>query len=348
MNHKGQLFLLLIQSVCITWLVILEFNDYAFGMFEMPRWALLAALCVTTGLLIFIRFRVRTRLKQMTVELRRAMSGNLKTRLFAKDDNIWNEVIFSINELLEQLENVQIETIQSEAARKSLLSSISHDIRTPLTSIIGYVTALKDQVAISEQEQREYLEIVSRKSDELKVLIDEIFTMAKLDADEMPQVAESLDFTEMAREALIAFLPELNIYGIELKVQIPDEKCLILADRLSVMRIIGNMIKNAMYYGREGKVLGVELAEVSDEYQLLIWDQGPGISKAELDHVFERMYRTDPSRNVSSGGSGGGSGLGLAIAKALVEKNSGRIWAESIPWHRTVFGIAFKKQLRIK
>ncbi|XEC94879.1 sensor histidine kinase [Paenibacillus tarimensis] len=340
MNHNQHLlFIFIIQSIVITGLLILEFNDDAP---EMIRWSLLAVLCVTSGFLYFLRFRSLTRLKQMAAELRRASNGNLKTRLFAKDDEVWNEVIFSINELLEKLENVQIETIKSQTARRRLLSNISHDIRTPLTSIIGYVNALTDDIVVSEVEKQEYLEIVSKKSNGLKELIDEIFMMAKLDADEMPYKLESLDFAEMIRESLLAFLPELKINEIDLHISIPDEECLILADHLGVMRIIGNIIKNAMYYGREGKVLGVELTQTAEEYQLLIWDRGPGISKADLANVFERMYRADQSRTLLNEGSG----LGLAIAKALVEKNCGRIWVESIPWQKTVFIITFKKQLK--
>ncbi len=130
--------------------------------------------------------------------------------------------------------------------------------------------------------------------------------------------------------------------GMELHVRIPDEHCPILADRLSVMRIIGNIVKNAICYGKDGNVLGIELAETAHEYQLLVWDRGPGIPQADLANVFERMYRSDPSRNPA----GGGSGLGLAIARALVEKNGGRIGVESTPWDKTTFGIAFKKQLK--
>ncbi|WCN36390.1 sensor histidine kinase [Aneurinibacillus uraniidurans] len=339
MKHSQQLILLLVQSIVIAALVFLEFYDETPGML---RWALFAVLCVTTGLLFWIRRYSRTALKHMSGELRRAMNGNLKTRLLARDDYIWNEVIFSVNELLEQLESNRIETSKSQAARRRLLSSISHDIRTPLTSMIGYVDALRDDIAISESERQEYLAILSRKSNGLKELIDGIFTMAKLDADEMPQKMEPLDFAELTRETLIEFLPELKKQGMELQVLIPDKSCLILADRLSVLRITGNLIKNAIHHGKEGNVLGIELVEHDDEYELLIWDRGPGIVEADLGHVFERMYRSDQSRNLDSGSSG----LGLAIARALVEKNDGRIWVKSMPWEKTTFGMAFKKLLR--
>lgn len=275
----------------------------------------------------------------MIVELQRAAKGNGNTRLLANEDRIINEFIFSINDMIEQAAKNQVQSIKSEAARKRLLSNISHDIRTPLTSIIGYVDALKDDIASSNQEKQEYLEIISRKSIALKKLIDEIFQMAKLDADEIPLSVESVDLAELVREVVIEFLPEFKKFEIELKASIPSEQILIMADQVSMQRIIANIIKNAVQYGKEGREIGIELTENQHDYQVSIWDKGPGIPADELAHVFERMYRTDRSRNRS----GGGSGLGLAIAQSLVEKQAGSIWAESIPGVKTTFHIAFPK-----
>lgn len=323
--------LMLIVGVCCTGLNTQPPNLFMFILY--------GSLFFITFILLLMRIQSVNRLKRTIVGLKRAMNGNLKTRLFANEDRLFNEIIFSINELIEQFEKVQIQTIQSEAERKRLLSSISHDIRTPLTSIIGYVDALKDGIATTDEERQEYLEIISRKSSNLKQLIDEIFNMAKLDADEIPIKLESIDLSEITREVLIEYLPEIKKSELELKLTIPETKCSIMVDHLSIIRIIGNLIKNAVLYGKEGKVLGIEIIETSKEFQLLIWDQGPGILKSELNHVFERMYRSDQSRNSIQGGSG----LGLAIAKALVEKNNGRIWVESVPWSKTTFGLAFPK-----
>lgn len=293
-----------------------------------------------TTILLILNFKSRDRLKQMVLELKRVSNGNLHTRLLANDDHLVNEVIFSINEMIEQLEKVQVERLKSETARKSLLSSISHDIRTPLTSIIGYIDALKDDIATSEEEKRHYLHIISKKSRGLKNLIDELFHLAKLDADDITMKSESLDLAEITRETVIEFLPELKKAEIELNVRIPDQQCLILADRLSMVRVISNLLKNAIQHGKAGKLIGIELTETERNYQILIWDKGPGISDADLENVFERMYRGDQSRNLSNGGSG----LGLAIVKSLVEKNNGEIWVESIPWEKTMFGFAIQRQ----
>ncbi len=303
------------------------------------RGALFAVLLISTGFVLYQRIRLRMKLTGMAAELQRAVHGNLNTRILTGHDRLLDEVIFSINELIEQMEKVQVQTIRSEAARKSLLSNISHDIRTPLTSMIGYVDALKDDVAATVEERRDYLEIISRKAGGLKELIDEIFLMAKLDADEIPMKAERLDLAESVRESVIEFWPEMSKLGIELSARIPDEPCPVKADRLSLQRIMGNIIKNALYYGQDGKVLGIDLIENTKEYQLHIWDRGAGIAEGDLPRIFERMYRTDRSRNLLSGGSG----LGLAIARSLVEKNGGSIWAESVPGEKTTVAFSIPK-----
>ncbi|KFN08955.1 MULTISPECIES: sensor histidine kinase [Bacillus] len=345
MKNDKVLYLLLLQLLAIT---VLLFIDISNNQLETGRLALFIALFIMTISLFFIRLHFIENRKSMVTGLKRAIKGNTHARLYTNNDHSLDEVIFSTNELITALEKVQIEAVKSHESRKQLLSSISHDIRTPLTSIIGYVDALKDDIATSEEEKREYLEIISKKSGNLKQLVDEIFNMAKLDADEFPLKEEPLNFAEIARESLIEFLPELTKHDLELQVSIPETPCPVTADYLSLIRVIGNLMKNAIYYGKSGKIIGIKLLETTNEYQLLIWDKGPGISKHDLNNVFERMYRSEQSRNHSHGGSG----LGLAIAKALVEKNGGKIWVESIPWERTTFGFSipkqtiFKKQLR--
>ncbi|WP_433775599.1 sensor histidine kinase [Bacillus wiedmannii] len=306
--------------------------------------SLFITLILITIYLFFSRIHFIQSRKSMVTKLNRALKGNLQTRLFTNNDRSLHNIVFSINELIAELEKVQIEAKKSEESRKQLLSSISHDIRTPLTSIIGYIDALKDGIAASEIEKQEYLKILYMKSNNLKYLVDEIFNMAKLDANEFPLKEEELDFSEVTREVLIEFLPELSKHNIELQVLIPESTCPIIADHLSLIRVIGNLTKNAIYYGKGGKIVGVELLETDTEYELLIWDKGHGIPKHDLQNVFERMYRSEQSRNSSLGGSG----LGLSICKALVEKNGGHIWVDSIPWERTTFGFSIPKHTTFK
>lgn len=342
MNHNKHLALILVQCTLILALAVTT----AVTATESLAWTIIAALAASTILLLSQSIRSRAGIKQMAADLQRATSGNRRTRLLAKEDREWNEVIFAVNTLIEQLEQLQVSTIRSQTARKTLLSSISHDIRTPLASIIGYLDALKDGVPETDQERQQYLGIVSAKADALKEMIDDIFTMARLDADEMPLREEALDLAEIARETVIEFLPQFTKHGMEPHIRIPEHPCPVMADRLSITRIISNIIKNAVQHGHEGKTIGIELSEHESnhdhEYRLIIWDCGPGIAATDLPHVFERSFRGDQARSTRGGGSG--SGLGLAIAKALTEKHHGRIWAESKPWERTTFVFTIPKR----
>lgn len=337
MRSDKIIFLTILQFIILAILLFIEIINQSIDWIKL---VIIIGLIVINAIFLFKRYHYVIRLKKLEIELQRVVSGNLNTRLLANEEYVFNNVIFSINELIEQLQKVQVQSIKSQAARKRLLSSISHDIRTPLTSIIGYVDALKDEVASSENEKREYIEIISKKSFHLKQMIDEIFHMAKLDADEIKMKLEPLDFAEIAREALIEFLPELKKHNLELKVNIQEKECFIMADRISLLRIIHNLIKNAIQYGNAGKIIGLDLIETIEEYQLFIWDKGPGIQEFEIDNVFNRMYRSDQARNSLNGGSG----LGLSITKTLVEKNKGEIWVESIPWQKTTFAFSLPKQ----
>ncbi len=323
--------LLLLQALLLIGLVWLEFAAVA-APAAAVRWGLLAALLAITGVQGWVRFDFRRQQAALIAALQRAIQGNLNTRLLTNELHWLDEIVFAINRLIEQLDNCNIQTIKSETARKRLLSNFSHDIRTPLTSIIGYMDALKDDIGASEEEKREYIEIVLRKANALKLLVDEIFHLAKLDADEMPLKMERLDLAELIREAVIDFLPELNRHAIALQADIPEDVCPVQADRVSLQRILGNLIKNAIQYGQDGGVLGVQLQAAAGEFRVCVWDRGVGIAAEDLNNIFERLYRADQARS-----AGRGSGLGLSIARALVEKNGGTIWVESAPGEQTSF-----------
>ncbi|MEJ8767437.1 HAMP domain-containing sensor histidine kinase, partial [Oceanobacillus sp. HCA-5259] len=271
MNKDKMIILLLLQFIILKILLLINIDTHPLTFLE---WALFIALFLITVILFAKKLNDRKSLKHTIKQLRRANSGNLNTRLFTNGDPLFNQLVFSINELIQQLEKVQIQSIKSQISRKRLLSSISHDIRTPLTSIIGYIDALKDNIAVSEQEKQEYFDIITKKANGLKELIEEIFNLAKLDADEIPMKEEYLDFSEAVRESLIEFLPVIQKEGMNLEVTIPETKCNILADKLSITRVINNMIKNVIQHGKKGKVIGIDMIETPHSYQLDIWDKG--------------------------------------------------------------------------
>ncbi|MTI60213.1 MAG: HAMP domain-containing histidine kinase [Firmicutes bacterium] len=271
--------------------------------------------------------------------LRDILAGNLNRRVYIGDIGIYSEMVVILNQITEKLQEEIITSKEADEARKRLLSNISHDIRTPLTSILGYVEALRDDLALDKEEKEKYLDTLVTKAENLKRLVDEIFQMARLDADDFELNFQLLDLAEIIRECLIDFLPGIKQEGFDMKINIPEDECIIYADRLSVERIIKNILKNSIEYGKDGGFIGVELSPFEKGFILSVWDKGQGIEEKDIPYVFERLYMGEKSRNKSLVGSG--SGLGLAIAKKLLEEHGGKIGLESIPGEKTVFKLYF-------
>lgn len=186
-------------------------------------------LILITMYLFFSRIQFIQHRKSIDTKLSRVLKGNLQAMIVH-----YIISFFSINELIAELEKVRIEAKKSEESRKKLLSSISHDIRTPLTSIIGYIDALKDEVAASEIEKQEYLKILYMKSNNLKHLVDEIFNMAKLDANEFPLKEEELDFSEVTREVSLDTLRKANRKYIEFQVNNDSKATILLENQFQI------------------------------------------------------------------------------------------------------------------
>lgn len=288
---------------------------------------------------IYIKHKNLYKIKRMSEQVRRVASGNLNGRILVREDGLIGDLACNFNKIIEKLQMTCENEVLAEEARRKLMVNVSHDIRTPLTSIIGYVDALKDGMASGEEERQEYLDIISMKSKKLKQLIDEIFHMAKLDSDDITMDFQVHDIGEILREAIIEFLPEFNKEGIILKVDISDEKSLIYCDRLSIVRVLNNIIKNAVQYGGRENVIGIELMPLENDYQINIWDNGPGIEDEHIPFIFERLYIRDKARKKTLGSSG----LGLAIVKKLIEKHDGEIWVESKPNEKTTFSFTIPK-----
>jgi signal transduction histidine kinase len=264
-------------------------------------------------------------------------------RFLVRDGSDLGEIRIAINRIVEMLESDRAKSIRTERSRKSLLSDISHDIRTPLTSIIGYVGALRDGIADDAAERDAYVRILDAKSRALKVMIDDIFQLAKLDADEIVMTPEAFDLCELAREILIDFLPELKAKAIALDADIPDAAIPVFADRLSVGRIVRNLVQNALVHGGEGNRVRLsvcrtaESSAAGDCVVLTVADRGGGIPPDDIPHVFDRLYRRDAAR----GSAAGGSGLGLAIVQSLAGKNGASVGVTSEPGGETAFSVSF-------
>ena len=230
-----------------------------------------------------------------------------------------------------------IEKKQSlELAHKKLISNISHDIRTPLTSLLGYVEVLQKDEGISTEERKKFMDIIEKKGQSLHKLLNEFFELSKLESEDTLIRFEKNNLSEIVKGVLVAFYPEFMKKQISLDIKMPDNSLFVWGDCTSIERILQNLVSNALKYGRDGGSIGIELRQEQEKVWVDIRDDGKGIPEADMKYIFDRLYTTEPSRNEKFQGSG----LGLAIVKKLVEKQKGEIVATSEPDTKTVFSFS--------
>lgn len=216
---------------------------------------------------------------------------------------------------------------QYENNRKELISNISHDLKTPVTAIKGYVEGIKDGVADTPEKMERYINIIYKKASDIDKMIDELFLFSKLDVNKLPFDFERVDIKSYLNDSMeeLKFDLEKNNVEIHLIDKIGD-KISILADREKLRRVIINIVGNSVkYMGKTDGDIQIILEDLGGFVQFEIKDNGRGISQDTLPFIFDRFYRADPSRNSQTGGSG----LGLAIAKRIIEGHGGKVWAES-------------------
>lgn len=296
---------------------------------------LILFLSILSVFFIYREWSYHRRIKETLNALEDVMSGNENHKIYIGANEPLSPLVFKINQLIDSYQDDKIKASQAEQARKQMLSNLSHDVRTPLTSVLGYLDALCSGVAGAEAE--EYLHIARDKAYSLKEYIEELFTMAQIDAGEMNLVFESLDLYEVLRSELIGWIPTLQQKNITLDIDIPDEECFIIGDHYSLIRIFNNLIQNALRYGGSSNFIGVFAWKDDINVHFRVWDKGPGLSKDELSRVFQRLYKSDSSR------SSKGHGLGLSISKELVEKMHGNIFMESNPNVNTFVQVSLPK-----
>lgn len=255
--------------------------------------------------------------------------GNLQFSLdlHSKDE------IGQLNETFENMrkrlhESIQLR-LQDEENRKELISNISHDLRTPITNIKGYIEGIRDGVADTPEKMDKYVNIIYTKTIDLDKLVDELFLYSKLDLKQVPFMYEHVDiigFIDDCIDEQRYVLEEKDIL-LDWKER-PDDPVEVIADLEKLKRTVLNIIGNAQnFMDKQQKNIGVSIRLSPEWVTVEIRDNGMGIDPEAIPHIFERFYRAEPSRNSATGGSG----LGLAIASQIIEGHGGTIWAESEP-----------------
>jgi signal transduction histidine kinase len=248
--------------------------------------------------------------------------GKLDTRVCVDGTDELDRLAVLFNLMASRLEEANRKQIEAEDARRQLIAAISHDLRTPLSSIQAMVEAIEDGVVDGET-ARFYLAQILVETRGLGLMIDDLFELARIDAGALRLKLESNPASMLIEDALDTMQPKAERKEIKLERRRTRDGLVVLADSSQIQRVFYNLVDNALRHTPSGGSVLVDVTEAGPEVVFTVEDTGPGIDATDLPHVFERFYRADRSRHTD-----GGAGLGLAIARGIVEAHGGRIWAD--------------------
>lgn len=232
----------------------------------------------------------------------------------------FNRIKETFNNTVAKLEKAEEEKRNIEDSKKRIIRDISHDIKTPITSILGYSKAIVSGRVTNEEEQKTYLNYIYNKTNRINYLVDELFIYSKLDSPEYKLDLKKYDLSEFLREIIALYYIDIEEKGFILDVDIPEEKIYSMIDTKELERAIANIINNSLKYNKRGTTLSVSLDKEDIYVQISIEDDGIGISNSISKDIFEEFVRADKSRKTD-----GGSGLGLAITQKIVKLHGGDI-----------------------
>lgn len=264
------------------------------------------------------------------VKLRKATQnikeGNLDFVLDVEGTDEFSELCRDFEEMRRRLKESAEEKIAMDKENKELISNISHDLKTPITAVKGYVEGIMDGVADTPEKMDRYIKTVYNKANDMNVLINELSLYSKIDSNIIPYNFEKININSYFKDCVDEIGADLEQRGMMFSYRnYCAANVMVTADPEQLKRVINNIINNACKYNNKAKgKVGITLTEYDRKVQVAIKDNGIGISKEDLPHIFRRTYRADMSRN-----SAGGSGLGLSICKKIIEEHGGEIWAES-------------------
>lgn len=286
---------------------------------------ILVFTALSVGLWIYRSIAVPlVKLKKATQNIK---EGNLDFVLEVEGKDEFSQLCQDFEEMRKRLKESTEEKILMDKENKELISNISHDLKTPITAVKGYVEGIMDGVADTPEKMDRYVRTIYNKTNEMDHLINELTFYSKIDTNRIPYTFSKLNVEDYFSDCAEELGLEMETRGIELVYANYVEKGVqVIADGEQIRRVIHNIVSNAIKYMEKPRgIIQLRVKDVGDFIQVEIEDNGKGIAAKDLPYIFDRFYRTDVSRNSSKGGSG----IGLSIVKKIMEDHGGKVWATS-------------------
>ncbi len=308
---------------------------------DMVLTILLILVFTSVILTAWIYKSIVTPIHHLQVATKKITEGNLDFEMPAGGDDEIGELCTDFEEMRRRLKESAEEKVDSERQNKELISNISHDLKTPIAAVKGYVEGLMDGVADTPEKQEKYIRTIYNKANDMDRLINELSFYAKIDTNRIPYTFEKINVNAYFADCVEELSMELEEQGIELSYfNYVEEDIQVIADAEQIKRVVNNIVGNSVKYIDKPKgMVNIRVKDVGDFIQVEIEDNGKGISAKDLPQIFNRFYRADVSRNSSKGGSG----IGLSIVKKIIEDHGGQVWATSKEHTGTVMYFVLRK-----
>ena len=305
----------------------------------------IVVIMVFTSLMLtqWMQKGVFTPVNELNIAMQQIADGNLDYQLPVSEncDNEISEIYKNYEDMRLRLKESTEEKFEQEKQNKELISNISHDLKTPITAIKGYVEGIIDGVADTPEKQEKYIRTIYNKANDMDKLINELTTYSKFDNNRIPYNFHKLNVADYFRDCVEEVGLDLESKNITLNYSnIVDPDTMVIADPEQMKRVINNIIGNSVKYmdkKKEKGIIDIRILDQVDSIQVEIEDNGKGIAQKDLVNIFERFYRVDKSRSKQTGGTG----LGLAIVKHIVELHDAVLHLESEPGKGTTITVAF-------
>lgn len=290
----------------------------------------ITVVTIAAGIILFITyFLLLTKkfiiyIREISEGINQISLGNLENRIEVKNEDEFAFLADKLNQMADDIKEIMENERRSEYAKNELITSVAHDLRTPLTSIIGYLDLVSSK-ELAQDTQMKYIGIAYNKSKRLEKLIEDLFTYTKFNFGEVKATYMEVDIVKLLNQLVDEFYPSFAECRLVYEFTSTNSSAVIKADGDLLARAFANLISNAIKYGRDGKNILINLSKVDYGIIITITNFGDIIPKEDLERIFQRFYRVESSRSSETGGSG----LGLAIAQSIIEMHGGEISAKS-------------------